>query len=39
VAAPRGAAYYSFVALGLAATIVATVLITKAAQRAVQQKV
>lgn len=39
VAAPRGAAYYSFVALGLAATIVATLLITKAAQRAVQQKV
>lgn len=39
VAAPRGAAYYTFIALGLGATIVATALITKAAQRAVQQKV
>ena len=39
VAAPRGAAYYVFIALGLAATIVATALVTKAAQRAVQQKV
>lgn len=39
VATPRGPAYYTFIALGLAATIVATVLLTRAAQRAVQQKV
>ena len=39
VAAPRGAAYYALIALGLAATIVATVLLTRAAQRAVQQRV
>jgi uncharacterized membrane protein YdjX (TVP38/TMEM64 family) len=38
-AMPRGPAYYTLIALGLGATILATVLITRAAQRAVQQKV
>jgi uncharacterized membrane protein YdjX (TVP38/TMEM64 family) len=39
VSAPRGPAYYTLIALGLAATIAATVLLTRAAQRAVQQRV
>jgi uncharacterized membrane protein YdjX (TVP38/TMEM64 family) len=38
-AAPKGAAYYTMLSVGLAATVAATVLITKTAQRAVQQKV
>lgn len=38
-AAPRGPAYYALIALGLVATIAATVLLTRAAKRAVQQKV
>ena len=38
-AAPRGAAYYTLIAVGLVATVAATILITKAAQRAVQSKV
>jgi uncharacterized membrane protein YdjX (TVP38/TMEM64 family) len=38
-AAPRGAAYYTLIAVGLVATVAATVLITRAAQRAVQSKV
>ena len=37
--APRGPAYYAFIALGLVATIAATVLLARAAQRAVQQRV
>lgn len=36
---PRGPAYYALIALGLLATIAATVLLTRAAQRAVQQRV
>jgi uncharacterized membrane protein YdjX (TVP38/TMEM64 family) len=38
-ATPRGPAYYALIALGLVATIAATVLLTRAAQRAVQQRV
>ena len=37
--APRGPAYYTFIALGLVATIVATVLLTRAARRVIQQQV
>jgi uncharacterized membrane protein YdjX (TVP38/TMEM64 family) len=38
-AAPKGTAYYLLLTSGLAATIVATVLVTRAAKRALQQSV
>jgi len=38
VAPPRDVAYYALMAVGLAATVVATTLIARAARRAVEQQ-